>query len=278
MTRKKLASLVVGSAVATALCMSPSLAHATRPALKWFRIHVYHIAPTTVFDKLGFTHITRYGDNLGSSKTDPDPTFPTGLTDVVPYDKGHILLVRGTHAALENFQRSVWKLDVVDKEVSCTVALVQREDRHEPVTLASSDIKVLSPRETTVTIPAAQARTFGITITPEQPDTYGVSLREKVVIKPSSIVGLLLPSDAWTPKIIKVGHTGQTVEFDDPSSTMPTSVNHMFVDVTVVGAATPSPASTDSHSVAPSDGINPSRVIIPISPMQPEATGPEQKQ
>ena len=65
----------------------------------WERLHVAHAEPTEVFARLGLTHITRLGYTRGQKK-DPDPTFPPGLTDVVPYDAGHTLLVRGTAAGV----------------------------------------------------------------------------------------------------------------------------------------------------------------------------------
>ncbi len=68
--------------------------------------------PTAVFARLGLTHSTKNGYTRDGKRGVPDPTFPPGLTDVVPSDAEHLLLVRGTTGGLSLFRSRVAAADV----------------------------------------------------------------------------------------------------------------------------------------------------------------------
>ncbi len=86
------------------------------PGAHWERLPITRALPSQVFARLGIGHITRRGYTRdGAKKTDPDPTFPLGLTDVVPLDAEHLLLVRGTDAGLAAF-----KVQVAEAQIQMT--------------------------------------------------------------------------------------------------------------------------------------------------------------
>ena len=101
---------------AVLLCLAACPAFASRPALTWERMHTA-AQPSRLLLRLGLTHITRLGFTRdGAQKTDPDPLFPPSLTDVVPIDAEHVLLVRGTAAGRVAFRRRVAQQDVQMRE------------------------------------------------------------------------------------------------------------------------------------------------------------------
>lgn len=96
------------SVAALALSLLGSAQAARPPAARWERIPVTRVLPSQVLAHIGLTHYTRLGYTRdGAKKGDPDPTFPPGLMDVVPQDREHILLVRGTGPGLLAFRAEV---------------------------------------------------------------------------------------------------------------------------------------------------------------------------
>ena len=83
---------------------SSSTASARPAPLHWEKIHVYPPRALGRLRRLGLTHSTKNGYTRDGKQGVPDPTFPPGLTDVVPYDADKLLLVRGTTGGLSLFR------------------------------------------------------------------------------------------------------------------------------------------------------------------------------
>ena len=93
------------------LTLSPALC--ARDPMQWERLHTRSV-PTRLLARLGITHITRFGYTRdGNQKNEPDPTFPPGLTDVVPLDATHTLLVRGTATGRVAFRARMTRQDTL---------------------------------------------------------------------------------------------------------------------------------------------------------------------
>lgn len=120
--RMRVRRIIAAGAAGLALA-APALARDVA-GLRWERIHVYYAQPSQVFSRLGLDHITRYGHTLGQKRV-PDPTFPPGLTDVVPFDPDHTLLVRGTAAGVAQFRQRVEAVDIPEPHWQATLTLLQ---------------------------------------------------------------------------------------------------------------------------------------------------------
>ena len=112
--------------------------------MHWGRILVTSAAPSKVFATLGLTHMTRHGYTRdGQRKGKPDPGFPPGLTDVVPFDADHVFLARGTAQGLAAFRARV------DAAAAQLAAL--------PATAAPATATVPAPAAPAPTAPAPTA-------------------------------------------------------------------------------------------------------------------------
>jgi hypothetical protein len=207
--------------VALLMVCGASLARTpAHPQYRWERMSIVHVLPSQVFTKLGLTHTTRYGYTRdGHTKNTPDPTFPKGLTDVVPYDADHLLLVRGTEEGLTLFRARVTS---TENEIAAagrwhvTVALLPAND--DGATIGSA-----VERDVADDIP------FMVSAgDPANPHVYEfrVHVDENAAIAVSCRIGLSLasapqssavwtPAQVWTPLVTRPVLPGGSVVFDD---------------------------------------------------------------
>lgn len=213
------------------LAASVGTTRAAKPVFHWERMTVTQAAPTQVFARLGMTHFTRYGYTRdGFKKTDPDPTFPLGLTDVVPKDLEHVLLVRGTDEALVQFRARVgamaeqiaterWhlKLELLPKVSPGANALgapiEQNLPSERPVSLALAESSGLHIYQMNVHVSPdgslALACRTGLPLPAPPPVAAAPGGPEPRPLAPTLV---------WTDAIVKTTPPGGTVLFDDLAS------------------------------------------------------------
>jgi hypothetical protein len=216
MPRKK----ILLSVSAGLLLAAPSLA---RPAgLHWEKLHVTYAEPSEVFARLGLTHSTRFGHTLGQKRV-PDPGFPPGLTDVIPYDPGHTLLVRGTAAGVAQFRLRVAAADVPAPRWQVTLTLTSKntDDGDTAPALA------MQSKEVTADVPAVvsfntdgQMPQYQITLHMNRDGTLAVTRRTALSLSapppgPAQAAGVFVPSQVWTAPISEDMRVGDTLSFDD---------------------------------------------------------------
>jgi hypothetical protein len=189
--------------------------------LHWERLHVYHAAPSQVFARLGLTHSTRYGYTLGQ-KRQPDPTFPPGLIDVVPYDLGHTLLVRGTAAGLAKFRQRVLAADVPEPCWQASLTLLQpNPDGGTAKILAGQTQEITADTPLTVSFSFDGAlRQYQITVHVDPNGTLTVTHRVALSLAPAPAVtedaaGVYVPSQIWTRAAVDTLAPDQTLTFTD---------------------------------------------------------------
>ncbi len=201
-------------------------AQARQTAYRWERMSVVHASPSQVFARLGLTHYTRHGFTRdGFKKTDPDPTFPPGLTDIVPQDISHILLVRGTPEGLAAFRARVAAAD--NNEI--VAPLPTPTGWHVTVSLlpAQGDGPQIGVSAEQDVIPN---RPFVVTVgDPARPETYRLNLRllPNAQTALTFQAGLLLPSpdgagvrppQAWTVLVTQIVPLGAATQFLDSAA------------------------------------------------------------
>lgn len=204
--------------VLTSLCTFPALA---RPAsgLRWEKIHVYNTSPTVVFAKLGLTHSTKNGYTRDGKQGVPDPTFPPGLTDVVPYDAEKLLLVRGTPGGLSIFRARVAAADVRSLPLHLHAELIQRGA--DQVT-GSQDEDHLTDGVPVQVVLGDGARVYQITERANLDGTVWVACRVSLPLPDQSNLSptgpVFIPERIWADPMSRKIHLGETAEFSDPAS------------------------------------------------------------
>ncbi len=210
--RKTLLCLSAGLLTASPLCARPV-------ALHWEKLRVTFAEPSEVFARLGLTHSTRFGHTLGQKRV-PDPTFPPGLTDVVPYDPGHTLLVRGTAAGVALFRLRVAAADVPAPHWQAVVTLTRQDDTGDAPALAVQN------REITAGIPlvfsfdaAGQGPQYQFSVRVNPDGTLAVTRRAALSLAPAPTPGqgaaVFVPVQVWTPPITEDIRVGDTLTFSD---------------------------------------------------------------
>ena len=208
--------------IKTAVCLAvisllaaPSIARSTG-GLHWEKLHLFHAEPSQVFTKLGLTHIVRNGYTRGMKKGTPDPTFPPGLTDVVPYDAGHSLLVRGTAAGVATFRQRVAAADVPALHWRLSVTLLRQEGNGYRV-LAGQDKEIVEDTPLTVVFdmdgrdPRYQVRVRVIS-----DGSLAVSTQAALPLAPpTGTTTVLSPAQVWTAAVTKDTRPGDMLTFDD---------------------------------------------------------------
>lgn len=196
----------------TALAARPPSAH-------WARLPIVRALPSQVFARLGVGHNTRRGYTRdGAKKTDPDPTFPLGLTDIVPLDAEHLLLVRGTDAGLTAF-----KLQVAEAEIQMTAArwhiaaqLVQaRNGAASPVGPATAqDAPDAAP--VTLLLGAWGDRPYQVRVLPNAQGMLEIVWQRGLALSGAAAApGVLAPDVAWSAGVSRTVPPSGTVTFDD---------------------------------------------------------------
>jgi len=206
-----------------ALCAAPA---AARPApFHWEKIHVSHLLPSTLFVKLGLTHITRNGDTRDGRKGVPDPHFPPGLTDVVPYDAERLLLARGTAEGLSLFRLRVNAADVARLPLRLTATLTRRQGADDlPVGTAEQDgLTDGVPTELHVGDGDA-ARVYQIKIRANADGSYWVACRASLPLpapldaSAPAIADVFVPDRIWTAPLSLKVREGEAAAFPDLAS------------------------------------------------------------
>ena len=213
--------------------LSAFAAHArSANGLHWVRIRVYHAPPTVVFAKLGLTHSTKYGDTRDGKQGVPDPTFPPGLTDVVPYNAEKLLLVRGTTAGLGLFRARVTAADVPNIPLRLHVELIHFG---EDAVVGTQDIpKVADGVPTQVTVgDGDKTRVYQVTERMNPDGTVWVACRVSLPLPDQSGLTptgpIFIPERIWTDPLSRKVHPGETVQFSDLAAVRQAAARHFGV-------------------------------------------------
>lgn len=205
--------------------LSASGVLARRPPVHWEKIHVYHLAPTLVFAKLGLTHSVKNGYTRDGKQGVPDPTFPPGLTDVVPYDAARLLIVRGTTGGLSLFRSRVAAADVPPQPLHLHAELTRRqEDGAAPFGMMDQDEKG-DGLSTQISLgDGTAARVYQITTRTNPDGTLWVSCRISLPLPPAAPAdgtapaAVFVPDRVWTDPLSRKLRPGETVVFEDLAS------------------------------------------------------------
>ncbi len=190
--------------------------------LHWERIHTHNAAPSVVFAKLGLTHSTKNGYTRDGKQGVPDPTFPPGLTDVVPYDADKLLLVRGTSGGLQLFRARVSAADRLNPPVHLHAEL--REPGAGEAALGAQDVGGVGDGvRTEVSLgDGDSARVYQITERANPDGTIWIACRVSLPLPDQSghapTGPVFIPERIWTDPMSRKVHLGETVQFDDLAS------------------------------------------------------------
>lgn len=201
---------------------APGLA---RPAsLHWEKIHVAHVLPSQVFARLGLTHSTKNGLTRDGKRGVPDPNFPPGLTDVVPYDTDRLLIVRGTPGGVTLFRSRVATADVQTQPLHLKAELFRRQDAVEaPVGSVEQD-GILDGVPATVSLGDGETpRVYQIKTHANPDGSVWVSCRISLPLPPPLAVSadgpaptaVFVPDRVWTDPLSRKVKMGETAAFDD---------------------------------------------------------------
>jgi hypothetical protein len=233
------------TATLTALCAAPATA---RPApLRWDRIHVLHLLPSALFTKLGLTHITRNGDTRDGRQGVPDPRFPPGLTDVVPYDADRLLLARGTAEGLYLFRLRVTAADVKPMPLHLSATLTRRGGTEDlPVGTAEQEgVGDGVPTELHIG-DGDSARVYQIKVRANADGSYWVACRASLPLPalPDSpgpaIADVFVPDRIWTALLSRRVRVGGAATFFDLASARQAAARKL---------AAPSPDTPDDYTL-----------------------------
>ena len=201
------------------LAIFPASARPTG-GLRWEKIHVYNTSPTVVFTKLGLTHSTKNGYTRDGKQGIPDPTFPPGLTDVVPYDAEKLLLVRGTPGGLSVFRARVAAADVPALPLHLHAELMPLGS--DQVTGSQDEDKLTDGVPMQVVL-GDGARVYQITERANPDGTVWVACRVSLPLPDQSNLSptgpVFIPERIWGDPMSRKIRPGETVQFDDLAST-----------------------------------------------------------
>lgn len=204
------------------LLLEAGLAWGRRPAptpYHWERINVTQVLPSQIFAKLGLTHSTRYGFTRdGHNKKTPDPTFPPGLTDVVPYDADHLLLVRGTTQGLTEFRARVQATEseiVATGRWHVTVDLMPEQAGGSPIGLSVQQ-DVVSDIPFLVTVgEAGNFHTYQLQLHSSR-GVQTVTCQSSLALPAATAAhAVWTPTQVWTPVLMQTVPPTDTVIFSD---------------------------------------------------------------
>jgi len=213
---------MISITVVTAVTLMPALA---RPVpLRWEKVHVVHALPSIVFARLGLTHITRNGLTRDGKRGVPDPTFPPGLTDVVPYDTDKLLLVRGTLDGLDLFRSRVSAADVTLPAMRLKAGLTRIRDTDQ-TPLATRELEnVQDGVPVQVSLGEGDtARVYQIKTHSNPDGSFWIGCRVSLPLPsapPETAVpsAVFVPDRVWTDQNSLKTRPGVTVAFEDRAS------------------------------------------------------------
>jgi hypothetical protein len=220
--------------------VAASGAHARQPnGLRWERIHTYNAAPSAVFAKLGLTHSVKNGYTRDGKQGVPDPTFPPGLTDVVPYDADKLLLVRGTPGGLQLFRARVSAADRLIPPVHLHTELFRSGG--DASSLGVQDVsRVGDGVRTQVSLGDGDtARVYQITERANPDGTVWIACRVSLPLPDQSghapTGPVFIPERIWTDPMSRKTRLGETVQFDDLASVRQAAARRLGVTGTDAG-------------------------------------------
>ncbi len=206
----------------TLAALSAGTAGARPAPVHWEKIHVYNLAPTLVFTKLGLTHSVKNGHTRDGKRGVPDPSFPPGLTDVVPYDAAKLLIVRGTAGGLSLFRSRVVAADVPPEPLHLHAELTRRqEDGASPFGTADADEKGNSLPVQISLGEGADAHVYQITARTNSDGTLWVACRISLPLPPAAAdptSAVFVPNRVWTDPLSRRLRPGETAVFEDLAS------------------------------------------------------------
>ena len=188
----------------------------------WEKIHVTQQLPTAIFARLGLTHSTRNGLTRDGKKDIPDPTFPAGMTDIVPYDAEKLFIIRGTAAGRASFRDRVQAADVPIPPVTLHAELARRTSGTEEPLATADQTDVRDRRPAVLTLgDGAAARVYEITTRQNADGTLWVACRIGLPLPapPAGDAGaVFVPTQVWTTPLSRRIRPGETVTFEDLAS------------------------------------------------------------
>jgi len=204
----------------TLTLLTPLAAHTRTPSgLRWEKIHVYRVAPSVVFAKLGLTHSTKNGYTRDGKQGIPDPGFPPGLTDVVPYNADKVLLVRGTAGGLSLFRARVTAADVPSVPMHLHAELLAGDTSLG--TAEQDGINDAVPQQVSLGDGGA-ARVYQVTERANPDGTVWIACRVRLPLPPPPEVAptgpVFVPELVWTDPQSRKIRPGETVTFEDFAS------------------------------------------------------------
>ena len=208
--------------VALILLGAASAQARTTNGLHWERIHTYNAAPSVVFAKLGLTHSTKNGYTRDGKQGVPDPTFPPGLTDVVPYDADKLLLVRGTPGGLQLFRARVSAADHLNPPVHLHAEL--SGPGADSTLMGTQDVSGVGDGvRTEISLgDGDETRVYQITERANPDGTVWIACRVSLPLPDQSGLAptgrVFIPERIWTDPMSRKVHPGETVQFDDYAS------------------------------------------------------------
>lgn len=188
----------------------------------WEKIHVTQQLPTAIFVRLGLTHSTRNGLTRDGKKDVPDPTFPLGMTDIVPYDAEKLFILRGTAAGRASFRDRVQAADVPIPPVMVHAELTRRTGGTEEPLATADQTDVIDHRPTVLTLgDGAAARVYEITTRQNADGTLWMACRIGLPLPPpptGDAGAVFVPTQVWPPPLSKRIRPGETAVFEDLAS------------------------------------------------------------
>ena len=189
--------------------------------LRWERIHVYRVTPTVVFAKLGLTHSTKNGYTRDGRQGVPDPTFPPGLTDVVPYNAEKVLIVRGTDSGLSLFRARVSAADVSSVPMHLHAELQgagTATDEAAPATADQDGVRDGVPCQISLGDGDA-ARVYQVTERANPDGSYWIACRVSLPLPLQPELAptgpVFIPERIWADPLSRKIRPGETASFDD---------------------------------------------------------------
>jgi hypothetical protein len=172
-------------ALAILSALSPVAARTKAEHYRWTPVPVVHAAPSQVFKQLGLTHITRIGS---ARRTWEDPGFPKELTDVVPYDTQHVLLLRGTDHGIAAYRQTIAAADLAAQEWLVNVELLRVDDDGEhSVAVVAQKTMADGPPLTVALGDGADQRTYRFKIAPATGDAIQLSCQPCFTLPTASV-------------------------------------------------------------------------------------------
>jgi len=232
---------------------------ARAPAPHWEKIHVYHAAATVIFARLGLTHSTKNGYTRDGKHGVADPSFPPGLTDVVPNDAESILLARGTDGGLTLFRTRVTAADVAVPPLHLKAELTRR-DGAEDIPVGSQEIDSVSDGVPNIVTFGDERRVYQVTERTNPDGSLWIACRVSLPLPPippgsdqaTPPPAVFVPNQVWTDPLSRKVRPGEIAVFNDLASqrqaasrklgmTTPDSTDDYTLRVTLT--AIPAPAT-----------------------------------